>query len=185
LSFPYLSQVSGFATGLAGSTTVTAQTTSGSAAPATAGGASVGTVYEASTAGTYICLVTYTTGNLPLGTLPIVHWSVNGTAVDDPLPISAFQPLVSSPFKINTAAPVDFYLVSSLDHVSPVTGATITSQRAIAGGAFGATSGSVAEISNGCYRLSAAAADMNGTDIIFRFTATAADPVVIPINTSP
>jgi hypothetical protein len=118
MSFPYLSQVSGFATGLAGSTTVTAQITSGGAAPATASGATVGTVFETSTPGTYICLVTYTAGNLPVGTAPVVHWSVNGALIDDPMPLPLFQATIAAvngPVE-SVTNPVDF--IGS--HVVPI-----------------------------------------------------------------
>jgi hypothetical protein len=83
MSTAYLSQVSGFPSGLAGSCTVTPQITSGGD-PTTAAGATVGAIVEKSTTpGTYLCLVTYTAGNLPLGTIPQGHWSVNGVVVDD------------------------------------------------------------------------------------------------------
>jgi hypothetical protein len=89
------SQVSGFPTGLAGSTTVTAQITTG-AAPTTASNATVGAVFETSTPGTYQCLVTYTAANLSVGTIPVVHWSVNGALLDDanPIPTQPFASLV-------------------------------------------------------------------------------------------
>jgi hypothetical protein len=83
----YLSAVSNLPSGQASSTTVTAQTTSGGA-PATDSGATVGAVHETNTPGTYVCLVTYPAADLPTGTLPWVHWSVNGVMIDDPAPLS-------------------------------------------------------------------------------------------------
>jgi hypothetical protein len=92
-----------------------------------------------------------------------------------------------SPFKINTPAPINFYLVSSIDHVTPVTGEVVIASRAIAGNAFAVCTGTVAEVAPGvgAYRYLASAADMNGTDVIFRFTSPGSDACVIPINTVP
>jgi len=79
--------------------------------------------------------------------------------------------------------------VAASDHVTPVTGATGTAvTRSIDGGAFGAGTGTFAEIANGMYQYDASAADMNGGVIIFRFTATggtpgAPDDAFVPIVT--
>jgi hypothetical protein len=89
VSFAYISSVAGFPTGQASNTTVTAQSTSGSA-PTTAAGATVGTVFETSTPGTYVCLITYT--SLASGAIPWVHWSVNGVTIDDSAPEPTFAP---------------------------------------------------------------------------------------------
>lgn len=71
--------------------------------------------------------------------------------------------------------PVNF--VSSVDHVTPVTGATGTGvTRSIDGGAFGAGTGTLSEVGNGAYSYDASAADMNGGVIQFRFTATGGTP---------
>jgi hypothetical protein len=51
------------------------------------------------------------------------------------------------------------------------------------GAAFGAIAGTVTEISNGIYQLDAAAADMNGDMLIFRFTGTGADDTFTTIKT--
>ena len=53
----------------------------------------MGSVVETSTPGTYVCPITYTIANLPLGTQPWVHWSVNGAPIDDPSPINLNGPL--------------------------------------------------------------------------------------------
>ena len=58
-----------------------------------------------------------------------------------------------------------------------VTGATGTSvTRSIDGAAFGAATGTLAEISSGAYQFDATAADMNGDMIMFRFVATGGTP---------
>lgn len=70
-----------------------------------------------------------------------------------------------------------FLFVASSDHVTPVTGATGTAvTRSIDGGAFGAATGTLAEVGNGVYQFDASAADMNGGVITFRFTATGGTP---------
>jgi len=72
---------------------------------------------------------------------------------------------------------IEFLWVAASDHVTPVTGATTTSvTRSIDGGAFGAGTGTLAEVGNGIYQYDASAADMNGTIITFRFAATGGTP---------
>jgi len=72
---------------------------------------------------------------------------------------------------------IKFLFVAASDHVTPVTGATGTAvTRSIDGGAFGAGTGTLAEIANGIYQYDASAADLNGTVIMFRFTATGGTP---------
>lgn len=74
-----------------------------------------------------------------------------------------------------------FYMVSSTDHVTPLTGATVAGQTALDGGAFTNLTNSVTELSNGWYKVNLAAADVNGTDVALRFTATGGDPVPIKL----
>lgn len=78
----------------------------------------------------------------------------------------------------NTAfSDIEFLFVAASDHVTPVTGATGTGvTRSIDGGAFGAGTGSLAEVGNGIYQYDASAADMNGSIITFRFTGTGGTP---------
>ena len=72
---------------------------------------------------------------------------------------------------------IEFLFVAASDHVTPVTGATGTGvTRSIDGGAFGAGTGTLTEVSNGIYQYDASAADMNGGIITFRFTATGGTP---------
>lgn len=65
----------------------------------------------------------------------------------------------------------------------PMGGLSVTAQRAIDGNAFSPCSNGVSEISNGTYRISLSADDMNGDKIMFRFTATGADDQLIEILT--
>ncbi len=72
---------------------------------------------------------------------------------------------------------LDFLFVAASDNATPVTGATGTAvTRSIDGGAFGAGTGTIAEIGNGMYQYDASQADMNGGKIIFRFTGTGGTP---------
>jgi hypothetical protein len=57
---------------------------------------------------------------------------------------------------------------------NPLTGLTVTAQRSIDGAAFGACANPVSEIANGLYKISLAAADLNGDVIALKFTATGA-----------
>lgn len=78
----------------------------------------------------------------------------------------------------NTAlSNIEFLFVSSVDHVTPVTGATgISGSVSINGAAFAAVGGAIAEVANGIYQFDASAADMNGGMITFRFLATGGTP---------
>jgi len=72
---------------------------------------------------------------------------------------------------------IEFLWVAASDHVTPVTGASGTSvSRSIDGGAYGAATGTLAEVGNGTYQFDASAADMNGGIITFRFVATGGTP---------
>ncbi len=87
----YLSTVSNFPAGLAtGAFTILPQVTSGTGPPIGDISATVGTVYETSTPGTYLCLITYPTLDVALPILPWIHWSVSGAAIDDRTPIPMF-----------------------------------------------------------------------------------------------
>ncbi len=76
-------------------------------------------------------------------------------------------------------------MVSSTDHVTPKTGLTITVTKSLNGGAFVATTGAIAEISNGMYQFDASAADMNGDAVTFKFTSTGADDSFMTVYTKP
>jgi hypothetical protein len=72
---------------------------------------------------------------------------------------------------------IEFLWVAASDHVTPVTAASTTSvTRSIDGGAFGAATGTLAEVGNGIYQFDASQADMNGGIITFRFVATGGTP---------
>ena len=65
----------------------------------------------------------------------------------------------------------------------PISGLSITAERAIDGNPFSPCSNPVVELSDGAYRQSWSAADLNGDKILFKFTATGADTMFITIFT--
>jgi hypothetical protein len=77
--------------------------------------------------------------------------------------------------KKNTAlSGFTFMMTDSTNH-APATGLTVTAQRSLDGAAFASCANSVSEISNGFYKISFAAGDLNGNVVAFRFSATGAD----------
>lgn len=62
--------------------------------------------------------------------------------------------------------------------------ATVTAYVTLDNGSQGAVAGTITNLGNGQYRLNATAADMNGTDIGFLFTASGDVPVSINITTA-
>lgn len=81
------------------------------------------------------------------------------------------------PQKNQPYADIEFLFVAASDHATPVTGASGTGvTRSIDGGAFGAATGTLAEVGNGIYQFDASAADMNGSIITLRFTGTGGTP---------
>lgn len=85
----------------------------------------------------------------------------------------------------NTAlAGFTFLMVDSTDHVTGKTGLTVTAVRSLDGAAFGACANAVTELSDGLYTIDLAAGDLNGNNVVLKFTATGADATVIGIKTS-
>lgn len=77
-------------------------------------------------------------------------------------------------------------MVSSTDHVTPKTGATVACQRSIDGAAFAnCNTATATELANGVYTVNLAASDLNGDIIVLKFTATGADQRTIVIVTEP
>jgi len=75
-----------------------------------------------------------------------------------------------------------FVMTDSTLH-APATGLTVTATRSIDGAGFEACANSVTEITSGWYKITLAAADLNGGTIGLRFTATAADDLNLSIIT--
>lgn len=79
--------------------------------------------------------------------------------------------------KNQIASPVVFLLISSVDHISPLLGATPTVTLSKNGGSFAAAAGAVAEIGNGWYKVVPNIADFNTLGpLLLHATAVGADP---------
>lgn len=78
-----------------------------------------------------------------------------------------------------------FPMFDSADHITPKTGLTITATRSIDGGTFAACANTASEIAttSGVYKINLAATDVNGDSVVFKFTATGADPMVVSVVT--
>lgn len=76
-----------------------------------------------------------------------------------------------------------FLMVDSADHYTPKTGLTVTATRSIDGAAFASCANSVTEIANGVYKITLAAADLNGDVITLKFTGSGADQTTIVLKT--
>lgn len=66
---------------------------------------------------------------------------------------------------------------------NPKTGLTVTAECAIDGNPFAPCSASAVELSNGVYRVSLSASDLNGNKIMLRFSAPGADDQLVEIIT--
>lgn len=78
-----------------------------------------------------------------------------------------------------------FTLFSSSDHITPITGRSVTAQRSLDGAAFAACSNGATEIGYGVYKINLTAADTNADMLALRFTAAGADPCNVTILTEP
>ena len=76
-----------------------------------------------------------------------------------------------------------FFMVDSGDHVTGKTGLTVTAERSLDGAAFAACANGVAEVANGVYKITLAAADLNADTVVLKFTGTGADATIIVIKT--
>ena len=130
-----------------------------------------------------------------LPTLPEIEASTVLTKLD--VPVSSRAPEIPTLRTQISYAPQDltrvrkntmladftFFLVSSVNYRTPVTGATVTAQRSLDGAAYAACANSVTEIGNGFYKITLAAADLNGYAVSLKFTATGAADRIITIKT--
>lgn len=93
--------------------------------------------------------------------------------------------LASGTIKKNVAlSNFTFLMVDATDFATPETGKTITATRRLDDGSFAATSNAATEVGNGIYTIDLSAADMNGTIVTLRFTATGTADRFITIVTS-
>lgn len=80
---------------------------------------------------------------------------------------------------LSTAYTATFLMVQSSDHITPLTGATVTVNISKAGGAFAAPSGgaTATEIANGWYKIALSTTDTNTSgDLDYHCTAASGDP---------
>ena len=75
----------------------------------------------------------------------------------------------------------DLAMVDSSE--DPATTETVTAQRSIDGAAFASCTNSVTELSNGVYNIDLSAADLNGDNIMLRFSSTLSKDRLISIDT--
>jgi hypothetical protein len=120
----------------------------------------------------------------------VADW--NGTAVAA-LPANFFSLAIdasgnvslTSNLKKNTAlAGFTFTMTDSTSH-NPRTGLSVTAQRSLNGGAFGACANGVTEIANGNYAINLAASDLNANVVMLRLTAAGADDLNLLLITQP
>ncbi len=78
---------------------------------------------------------------------------------------------------------ITFEMYDSTTH-NPSAGLTVTGERSLDGGAYGAVTGSIAGISDGTYQLDASQADMNGALIVFKFSEGTADDTFVHVKTA-
>ncbi len=148
-------------------------------APATAGIPDVNTVEILDTA------VSISGGDLDVNVAAMAAGTITAAAIAtgavdaDSLAADAVDKIRDGLLPTSNAAfnNIEFLFVAASDHVTPVTGATgVSGTRSIDGAAFGAVTGTIAEVGNGIYQFDASAADMNGGIITFRFIATGGTP---------
>ena len=83
----------------------------------------------------------------------------------------------------NTAKSDIYVLMVDSTTKAGKTGLTLTTTRSLDAAAFGAITGSTAEVAFGIYQLDASAADMNGDTVIFRFVSAGADDAFLTFDT--
>jgi hypothetical protein len=159
--------------GLTGAT-VTVKLSKAGGSGAAAGG-TVSEVDSVNNPGLYKVALTTTDTNT-LGDLAYHCTATGGDPTDFVDQVVSVQPLTTDVALNN----FEFVMLQSGTNV-PLTGATVTAQRSIDGGAFVACSNSPVEIANGFYKINLTAADMNGTVVALRFSATGGDDTDVTI----
>ncbi len=117
------------------------------------------------------------------GAVGSVTGNVGGNVVGSVASVTAGVSLTAGQLAIkkNTAlANFEFPMTDSTTN-APKTGLTVTATRSIDGGAFAACANAVTAVSNGVYKISLDATDLNGTVITLRFTAALANDRLITI----
>ncbi len=136
------------------------------------------------TVGTNVDSVLVDTGTTIPAQITSVHSTTDGLINTVDTNVDTLLTRIPMQIKKNTALNnFSFFMVSSSDNVSGVTGLTVTAQRSIDGAAFGSCSNSVVEIGNGVYRINLSAADLNGDTVMLRFTGSGALATLMEIIT--
>jgi|SRR5215831_14020275 len=101
------------------------------------------------------------------------------------LSLSSGRANISSNMKQNAnSSGFTFIMTSSTTH-QPQTGLVVTAQKSLAGIGFTLCDNTVAEVSNGMYKIDLTNNDLNATIVMLRFTASGADDLSIQVVTQP
>lgn len=76
-----------------------------------------------------------------------------------------------------------FALLSSQDHVTPITGLSVDGYISKDGGSFASLTNSISSIGSGAYKVDITSTEMNADSIILKFSATGADTRLVFIKT--
>ncbi len=107
----------------------------------------------------------------------------NATMSLEALFTDRFQHLPEGLIRAQAYPNFNFILRSSSNHAIPITGRTVTAQRSIDGGSFGACTNAVVEVANGAYRITLSSSDLDGVSILLLFTASGADAAFFVLKT--
>jgi hypothetical protein len=120
------------------------------------------------------------------GALPVWHdFMVLPAAVYDALVGGTVGFPINSGLKKNAAlAKFQFLMTDSTNH-NPATGLTVSGYVSKDGGTFSAITDTVTEVASGTYEVDLSATEMNANNVTLRFTATAADDLVVTLRTDP
>lgn len=93
---------------------------------------------------------------------------------------------IQARYKQNQVLSHYHFLMTDSTYKNPAPGKTVVAARVIDNGSFSpGTLGSVSEIAYGLYRLSFAAADLNGAQVTVRFTADGCDDLFVTLTPEP
>jgi hypothetical protein len=157
------------------------------------GGTYLATVTQALT-GWYKAYATVSSTTMPIGWVKMVDdtgtYTIGRIGQPDGVSLAAdlsqIKADLPSAITKNTAlANFPFMMVLASDDITPAPGLTVAATRSIDGGAFASCANSVTEIAHGWYKISLAAADLNGDTIALRFTASTANDRNTTIVTQP
>lgn len=120
------------------------------------------------------------------GALPVWHdFMVLPAAVYDALVSGTVGFPINSGLKKNTALTKFQFLMTDSTNHNPATGLTVSGYVSKDGGTFSAVTDTVTEVASGTYEVDLSATEMNANNVTLRFTATAADDLVVTLRTDP